>query len=386
MYLLEETPEAEALRQNLLNLFYSGDEQNIALACQMLEGGGVHPDFQAVLCVVLLHISFPHSLNEKAKELLQPFLNAPEYHFVEHAGYVWSDWEQILEGIEKYNLFHDEFEIAKAVFRMFKEGVRFCYRYGLVPFEELMRSRQGERDVFMLEDFKLEDLPPELAYINVGSISLEDCPLTKLSAPTWHNPHISTFRTDYVISRQDLRRLCHYFPNYSGTWFKNRVNEFQENSNQYLKRKQITDAKIAAFEGLNFARWVRPKDRDKHYYFTRAVLYSNAGYYRLARLCFVHLRKMLGDIWQYQEMLYELAVHYAFVRNKPCLLETLAHFVLAYHEAGELKYYDSLREAIMCDKDFQSFHQDKDLLELLDAHEKWVGKEVKAFMAKYIHV
>jgi hypothetical protein len=153
-----------------------------------------------------------------------------------------------------------------------------------------------------------------------------------------------------------------------------------------LRKQNTTDATQYALKGLNFLRWVRPEDRDKHYYFTRAVLFSNVGYYRLTRLCFVRLHKMLNDIRQYQRILYELAVQYALVGNKPRLLETLAHFVLAYHEAGEQKYYDSMRFAIECHDEFQPFHQDADMLELLDAQEKLAGKELEAFMAKYMQV
>jgi len=45
MYLLNETDEAEAMRQNVLQLLSSGIVENCLLALQLIKGGGYAPSF-----------------------------------------------------------------------------------------------------------------------------------------------------------------------------------------------------------------------------------------------------------------------------------------------------------------------------------------------------
>jgi hypothetical protein len=49
MHLLENIPEAEILRQNVINLLSSKDDGNIKLALQLIEGGGLHESFKIPL-------------------------------------------------------------------------------------------------------------------------------------------------------------------------------------------------------------------------------------------------------------------------------------------------------------------------------------------------
>jgi hypothetical protein len=48
-YLLEDSPEAKDMREHIHNLLMSHDETNHELALQLIEGGGMHPDFTAPL-------------------------------------------------------------------------------------------------------------------------------------------------------------------------------------------------------------------------------------------------------------------------------------------------------------------------------------------------
>lgn len=49
MYLLENSPEAEAMRQNVRRLLQSSETENIDLALQLIEGGGLHQDTEVIL-------------------------------------------------------------------------------------------------------------------------------------------------------------------------------------------------------------------------------------------------------------------------------------------------------------------------------------------------
>ncbi len=51
MYLLEETEEAEKMRQNVINLLESNEIATQEMALQMIEGGGTHSDFFVLLWV-----------------------------------------------------------------------------------------------------------------------------------------------------------------------------------------------------------------------------------------------------------------------------------------------------------------------------------------------
>jgi Leucine-rich repeat (LRR) protein len=82
-YLLEETPEAQEMRQNVLNLLHTEEENNLHLATQLIEGGGMHPDFEVYFQKKFSHIHHLTTL-EKLPALVLPYVKSA--HAWEHYG------------------------------------------------------------------------------------------------------------------------------------------------------------------------------------------------------------------------------------------------------------------------------------------------------------
>jgi hypothetical protein len=90
MYLLEETEEAQMMRKNLLHLWHSEQPENQKLALQLMESGGIHQDFWAVLFAQAIedflkdyYDNIPEKKTEKNSQvirLLQMHLPTKQYN------------------------------------------------------------------------------------------------------------------------------------------------------------------------------------------------------------------------------------------------------------------------------------------------------------------
>lgn len=72
MYLLEEGEETQKLRENVCELLASQTHENIALALQLITGGGMHASFVFPLWATFYNL--PTAAKRKAKKLLKQFI------------------------------------------------------------------------------------------------------------------------------------------------------------------------------------------------------------------------------------------------------------------------------------------------------------------------
>lgn len=72
MYLLENTSEAEALRENVRQLLASETLENVALALQIIKGGGMHPSFVFYLWAV--YYNMPKATKKTIKKYIEQTL------------------------------------------------------------------------------------------------------------------------------------------------------------------------------------------------------------------------------------------------------------------------------------------------------------------------
>jgi len=78
MYLTEETPEAQAMRDNVARLLQNDDISQVMLAIQLVEGGGWHQDFEGKVSKIMQYLLMDRFKIYGYTSAL-PFVNVPFY-------------------------------------------------------------------------------------------------------------------------------------------------------------------------------------------------------------------------------------------------------------------------------------------------------------------
>lgn len=169
MYLLDETPETEPLREQVLNLLTSDVQENLVLALQLIKGGGMHPSF-----ILPLWAKFPNlPANQKrtASSLLKSmYANGKQVTAEENklkfvvADYDYATFERVYARLQDFYPAHCSLEnFALFFFPVMNKVAFFDFFYEKLP---AMR-------VFLLEKMKDES---ESDYISFGGSRLACLP------------------------------------------------------------------------------------------------------------------------------------------------------------------------------------------------------------------
>lgn len=225
MHLQENTNEAKEMRQKVCTLLLSGEEKNLLLALQLIESGGMHPDFYVPLYILAVEELWQTVQEEDRPyfQLLATHLPEKEMHdLIERTTFhVW--WGIFIKRLSEEVSLRTAFiqqnwkEIAVLAFYRSGWGAGTCYAHQLLPTDKIM-EKVAVNLAYGLDmwDFELDDLFPELANVETDTIMLTECRLENLSPATWQNPYIETVHL--WEERQDkIDTLRGYFPNASYT-------------------------------------------------------------------------------------------------------------------------------------------------------------------------
>jgi hypothetical protein len=225
MYLQEKTPETQAMRQHMCNLLLSEEETNLELAYQLIESGGMHPDFIAPLVILFVEEIWRNNTLQDNRLLTFSkaiFTNEDIEQLTESANFfVW--WgifsKRLAENKTGNLLFLKPYwkEVVSLAFMRSGNGGGTCYRYKILPVTTILTKMTQDWQWYSsldLWDFELKNLFVELANLPsyVTEINLTLCKLEKLSPSTWQNPHIEKIIL-WQTNKKRVPLLREYFPN-----------------------------------------------------------------------------------------------------------------------------------------------------------------------------
>lgn len=164
-YLLNSDPAAQELLHKLEQLIESEAMDNIRLAFQLLEGGGVPEEVNTYLAAIYLAHS-EKTLRDKAKHLLNLYADPTLISFLENTkrsnqfDFNEQNISNFLEGIcQRSDL--DCRTLGWLFLKFTKRGVRFCLKHKVRPARQIL-DEIIEQDALHLANFKLETLPDEV--------------------------------------------------------------------------------------------------------------------------------------------------------------------------------------------------------------------------------
>ncbi len=196
-YLLENTKDAQEMRENLRELLQSGEGVNIKLAFTLIEGGGLHETLATyVLVCFLWHES--EEIQKWAGEIIEghlppkiaqqwlltdkfkkPLLNyQSNYHYLKY-----TKEKTLCHDLEKIskNKMTDKAVLGLATLKMTKKGGLFCLKHKLAPTNDILKEMLNDFGLD-LSDFGLENLPNEVAlfenlrYLNISNNKFTELP------------------------------------------------------------------------------------------------------------------------------------------------------------------------------------------------------------------
>lgn len=376
MHLLEETDEAQAMREKVRNLLLSDEESNHSLALQLIRGGGIHPDFIAPLWGLHIYYMFENQdvytlgFDENDIDQYVGELIVRDYlaHVLQEDALAFLParppfpLDEYLESIQNTpSLLPYWRDIAYCILFCSKGGGKFCFEQQVAPISQLLACLNINRRLY-LESLGLESLPPEIAHIEAREIVLHDNPLRKMEASSWVNRHVMLIRIETSISRKQMKILAHHFPHAVDYTFVVMGDTVKREGHHAQRRGEMALAQQYSLQAIAFYRFVSKASRDTSYYHARAHAYNNAGRYRIAEQCYDYILATYANSRQDFSLLYNIACNYARLQNKDKMLE----FMRTYVNGVPLnKVY--IKTNILSDNDFEMYWTDTDFLALLDS-------------------
>lgn len=346
-YLLEDSPEARDMRQHIYNLLVSPDESNAQLAFQLIEGGGVHPDFIAPLA--MQGIMAWWSYGKKGKEnpafvLLRQVLPQKQITYLRTSVrrfYYWNDYLYALAKSGKV-AFWKELAVCAYYASAGQDGNVVCLKYNLVDSREILQriADNSYGGYIYLHGYDLDDLPDGLAHITAKHISFDGSLLAHIRRKKWTNTHVEEVSFDAHISSLACRIIATCFPTFA--------------------KKIHTNKHEAHRLAIGFMKCVPAEQRDMAFYKKCASLYKQEKNYKMALKIYEYLHKT----YPYPEELFMLKIAgcYALMRKKAEMLAYLTRHL------EENPFYVVLEKDFWGNPDFERY---------------WKNKEVGKLIAKY---
>jgi hypothetical protein len=369
MYLLEETPEAENLRQKVIDLLLSNEINNIDLALQIIEGGGMHKDFVAPIHVLYLR-RITTSKAENLIELTRPFFSEQQIKQIQDAGifilpdaYNAIEWEQYFEHMmlisEEYSLGDYVFQIASSLFQStgLAIGRKICFFHDLFPHQYIF-SHAIPSDLLDLKDFQLEDLPVELATAKAQKIDLRGNSFSKMQKCDWVNTFVEIVDLDLNVKKKVMKQIVKCFPNAIAKSYHDLASSAWRNGNSK--------------QAVAFLRAIPLKYRHLGHYGNRARYALDAGYAHTVLVFQEYEEKKYGIIYNLVR-----ASAYAILQNKTKTINFLAKGIIdiysftdediekmkTEHDVRFEGYNDQVRK----NRFFDGYKEDEDVQGLINA-------------------
>jgi tetratricopeptide (TPR) repeat protein len=189
MYLSENSPEAQAMRENVLNLVKSQEEHNIVLAIQLMKGGGFMPETTVLLwryalentdfkkeVLQFLKNYLPTEAYTHIKNSFEYMENLPLFamryfeKLVQHEGF---SWDSLVEHILSYgfNITTQMVTVAKDYFLQLPHVNKLKLLRAMITYETQLD----------LQDLQITTLPEEIGELQeLTYISLYNTNITEL--------------------------------------------------------------------------------------------------------------------------------------------------------------------------------------------------------------
>jgi tetratricopeptide (TPR) repeat protein len=214
-YLLQNTPEALQMVQNLQNLLESNKTANLELAFQLMESGGLPPQlFSHLLAIKLWHRI--RLIRHKAHKLVLKLASEPLLKYLKNNSLVYEHQEsKITLQFRQLNQYAEvrPATLAWMSLKLRKKGGKFCLEEQTNSAEAVLRELSNGTELY-LANFELKNLPPEigllsdLTVLNISGNAFSQVPaeiaqLTKLE---------TLYYARTPLSSQTIKQLEAYFP------------------------------------------------------------------------------------------------------------------------------------------------------------------------------
>jgi tetratricopeptide (TPR) repeat protein len=176
MYLLENTPEAEAMRENVFNLLSSDDDANFELALQIMEAGGFILETTAIIWANILHTETKkqqkvrlnylkkrlspdvYALLEKSTQYKTHFQVFARYHFDTLAQHEFMGWQRLAQYILPYAFSYEQEKTDELKLSLLEKPE--------IPKLELLRAMMNEYKEIYFYNVPLKSLPDEIGELH----------------------------------------------------------------------------------------------------------------------------------------------------------------------------------------------------------------------------
>jgi tetratricopeptide (TPR) repeat protein len=181
LYVLDQTPQGEILRQKLKMLVESEEIANQSLALQILEAGGVPDDFK--MSLFMLSYYYSNENTTQARNLWRKTASKPAKFFVRKNEYniPYPSYEifVMMQNIEDL----DEKYYAKTIFRLSSGGYGFeyCLKNNILPAKELLdlHTNYNQNTYISFSNENFDKIPPEIGeYTNLENINIDYSKIT----------------------------------------------------------------------------------------------------------------------------------------------------------------------------------------------------------------
>ncbi len=183
-YLLEENEDTEQHVKGLGDLFLSGQSESIALALEIVKGGGFPKELLTDLLIAYKSQNFERKVREKLRKLLLVHVGAVGHKVVKKMKGLneYSTEKTLLEDLGKLTRWAPEFDSVKIGLYMYeKYKVGSCFLMEYLPLEEGLEwvNRYVEGKELDLSDSKFQRLPKIITHLpELTSVSLRNCRFT----------------------------------------------------------------------------------------------------------------------------------------------------------------------------------------------------------------
>jgi tetratricopeptide (TPR) repeat protein len=346
MYLLDETDETQAMRQDILQMLGAGEEENVNLALQLIDSGGVHREFIGVMFALYL-CAWDEGILERMKYLKKLLKRVVPLHhldsfrrYIRKRYYLSQVLDSIIENLGKGKLAYIKPYWAEMVAYIYDwKGylASYCLNNNFVQAEKIINNAIAGNTLY-LSYYELEDLPDALAQVKVDYLYLMNNPLSKVRRKKWQNDYVQEFFfDDENLSSATLKFIGQCFP-------KAMKKKFQKLENLLVgllkcmpkERRGMKFYKICA---QAYKREQQPKVAIKIYQ-KLAVLYPYPE-----------------EIWNFR-----IAECYACLQDEVNMLKYLAYYI-------EETSYD-VEKDIDLSKDFETYYEHPEVLKLIHGAKK----------------
>lgn len=312
MYLLEDSEEAQMLRQNVCNLLRSHEEGNLNLAYQIIKSGGFHEDFASLVSACAIEEVWNDREEKMFGKFLKHIFNKSElYRFKKLVAKHWS-WDYFIDMVDMMTQRKTDFFLsaythswALYAFEWYERCDRFCLRHGLISgadiFKALQYSTWEGNTILSLEEFELDDLPDDFANLPIDCLYLLKNPMRHFKKKEWQNTTVKEVVFDDTIPDFAKKSIAKCFP----TFWKNILN------------KKLHKDRVC----MAFLKCIPPKDRNIQFYKKCAAQYKAEKNYKMALKCYEYLEKTYP--YPEESFKFKIAGCYALMKDKANMLKWL---------------------------------------------------------------